>query len=290
MFLEIKEYSAYLNTLNAHQTIINYNLWLNKFFEHENIKTIEDIKKISSIDIDLYYKHLKDIGLSSYSLFSYTTCIKSFYEFLKERKIVKENPYCLKSIKIIPKKERKYMNGENAIYFIKKIKKPFHKALYCLVLDSGLRFNEIKNIKIEDLKCDKNGNYLKVIGKGGKVRTVGYSNYTKKCIEEYLKTKRTYKNEDYLFLTSQNNQIDCSNINKGLKRFMKKCGFEDYNEFHFHSLRHSFASIQLEKGISIKEVQEELGHSNISTTQIYLHIDKQKIVKRMNENSIMNDL
>lgn len=290
----IREVEIFLNGLIKNDGKDNtYNIYkknLEMWFDFQEIKTLDDLLKITSFDIEEYNYFLVKKGLSVNTQFNYTMPIKQLYNYFYQRRLIDKSPYLLK-YKIRNKKETKFLNTQDALKLIRGLKKPRDKALYSLILETGMRYGEVTNICIKDIQESEDGGFVRVVGKGNKERFLGFSKPTLNYIKDYIVNDRPQANNDILFITKHGNKIDKRNINNNFKSVLRKNGFEDYKDFHFHCLRHSFASIQIENGANVKELQEELGHSDISTTlNIYSHVTKNKMVNRMSANGLLNQL
>ena len=142
----------------------------------------------------------------------------------------------------------------------------------------GTRVSELINIKISDLFFDED--VIRVFGKGSKERIVPIGSSAVKWINKYLKESRILlmkktKSENYLFLNNRGTKLSRMGVWKIVDRYVKEAGIE--KEVHPHTFRHSFATHLLEGGADLRAVQEMLGHADISTTQIYTHIDRDYI-------------
>lgn len=143
---------------------------------------------------------------------------------------------------------------------------------------SGLRVSELINLKLSDLFFPDE--VIRVLGKGSKQRIVPVGSSAVKWCNEYLLKSRIYlekksKSMSYVFLNSRGTKLSRMGIWKIVDTYTKAAGIE--KEVHPHTFRHSFATHLLEGGADLRAVQEMLGHSDISTTQIYTHIDREYI-------------
>ena len=154
-----------------------------------------------------------------------------------------------------------------------------NKAILELMYATGMRVSEIISLKINDI--DLNMAIVKTIGKGNKERIIPFGDYCNKFIKIYLDKYRQQflikGNNDYLFLNNHGNKLTRQGIFKIIKNIAKTNNINV--DFSPHTLRHSFATHLLENGADLLTIQELLGHSNISTTQIYTHISNEKLQK-----------
>ena len=153
------------------------------------------------------------------------------------------------------------------------------RAMAELFYSSGLRLAELSSINIDDI--DRHSRLLSVTGKGNKTRTVPVGGKALEAIDQWLALRpETADSEDAaraLFTSNRGLRISARNIQARLKLQGRKTGM--HQDVHPHMLRHSFASHMLESSGDLRAVQELLGHANISTTQIYTHLDFQHLAK-----------
>lgn len=144
--------------------------------------------------------------------------------------------------------------------------------LFSLLIKTGMRVSELVNLKIKNINI--HDSFIKIVGKGNKERIVPLSGENKKMILQYLKNTNHAKNI-YLFSSTKNNNqpITREYVGKIIKRMCQKYGITTSP----HKLRHSFAKYILDKGVDIRNIQEVLGHENISTTAIYTHVENKDI-------------
>jgi len=147
-----------------------------------------------------------------------------------------------------------------------------------LLYACGLRVSELINLKISNLFFSEE--VIRVFGKGSKERIVPIGSSAVKWINKYLIRSRIIlekkmKSENYLFLNSRGTKLSRMGIWKIVEKYVKETNIK--KEVHPHTFRHSFATHLLEGGADLRAVQEMLGHSDISTTQIYTHIDRDYI-------------
>ena len=148
-------------------------------------------------------------------------------------------------------------------------------AIVEVMYSSGLRVSETVNINISDF--EENKNFLKVIGKGAKARLVPIGRFAVNAINNWLiEREKIQNNTDALFLNSKGSRLSIRSVQLRLKKMATKQGLPP---IHPHMLRHSFATHMLESSGDLRTIQELLGHSSLSTTQIYTKLDYQHLVK-----------
>ena len=148
-------------------------------------------------------------------------------------------------------------------------------AIVEVMYSSGLRVSETVNINISDF--EENKTFLKVIGKGAKARLVPIGRFAVNAINNWLiEREKIQNNTDALFLNSKGSRLSIRSVQLRLKKMATKQGLPP---IHPHMLRHSFATHMLESSGDLRTIQELLGHSSLSTTQIYTKLDYQHLVK-----------
>ncbi len=212
--------------------------------------------------------------------------LRSFFKFLKKRSILTKNPTdSIESTKLGFKSEPIYLNNEDIIDYLSAIKEYNSKniirdlAINKAFLYSGLRISELVNLDLDDINYQDSS--IKFFGKGNKERYVPLHQEVIKAIKEYLPNRNKIKpnNKDAqkaLFLSNQGNRINVRTIQLMVKKYAKKAGLRNASKITPHKLRHTFASILYKETKDLRVLQELLGHSNISTTQIYTHTDKEQ--------------
>ncbi|UII76347.1 site-specific tyrosine recombinase XerD [Flagellimonas sp. HMM57] len=159
-----------------------------------------------------------------------------------------------------------------------------NRAILETLYGCGLRVSELVNLKLSDLYFDED--FIKVTGKGNKQRFVPISAINKKYINIYTNEIRNHSNiqkehEDFLFLNRRGKQLTRAMIFTIIKRLAKEIGLE--KNISPHTFRHSFATHLLENGADLRAIQQMLGHESITTTEIYVHVNRTHLVNVLNE-------
>jgi integrase/recombinase XerD len=223
---------------------------------------------------------LFDLGLSPVSINRKISSIKTFYRFLLLSKTLTVNP----AVEIELQKARRKLPLVLSVDEVGMILETADEGTplglrdrVCLELlySSGLRISELLTLRISDLKLSEN--LISVIGKGNKQRIVPFGNRAKMAIENYLNLGRPVllknKSSSLLVLNARGNKLSRMGFGKILRKYRMKSGIK--KQVTAHTFRHSFATHLLEGGADLRAVQELLGHADISTTQIYTHIDRE---------------
>lgn len=244
----------------------------------------KDVIQISSSDIVNYINFLNK-DKKSITIAHNLTIIHSFYSFLQRENLIKENPCNIKHPKL-EKKLPNYLTEEeiNKLLDI-KLNTPYdyrNKAMLELLYAGGLRISELVNLKISDV--DINNCVARIYGKGNKERIVPINDIALKYIDIYINNYRNLllknKLSDFLFINNLGNKISRQGIFKIIKIETAKKGIS--KNISPHIIRHSFATHLLTHGADLRVIQELLGHSDITTTQIYTHLVNEKLKKDYN--------
>lgn len=278
----IEEFLRYLliDKGYSENTIDSYRRDLMKFLEFNKNKNINNI---TNSDLKEYVKHLKKENLNDKSISRNVSCLKSFYKFLIIEKYINNNP--IESI-LIPKTKKSLPNilTEDEVLMLLDVKLTDNfsyrnKAMLELMYATGLRVSELVNLKLQDI--DLNQDVVRTFGKGSKERVIPIGDYSKEYLEiyiyEYRGTMLKKVNSEYLFLNNHGNKMTRQGFFKIIKKIAKEKGID--KDLSPHTLRHSFASHLLKYGADLRTIQELLGHSDISTTQIYTHISNEELKK-----------
>lgn len=224
----------------------------------------------------------KEKGAKPSSIFRYLESIKLFHRFLFAEGYTKNDPTLYLSS---PKLVRRLPAVLNATELEKLLNQPkinkFYglrdRAILELFYACGLRVSELLNLHLEDVNLSLG--YVRCRGKGGKERIVPLGHYAIRYISEYLelRSKRPIisNNSNILFLDKSGRKFSRVGLWKMVKKYAQKAGIN--KTISPHTLRHTFATHLLEKGADLRAIQEMLGHSDISTTQIYTHLEREHL-------------
>ena len=281
----IKEYITILKLEKnlSDNTTASYQNDLSSFFKFISEYKITDPSEIKADHIRKFFNSLKDIGLSSASAARYFSSLKGFFSFLFKNNYITSNPM----EKLTAPKLSKSLPSVLTFEEINKIlSKPDtedkfgirDRSLLEVFYACGLRVSELINLKLSSLYF--NEEIIRVFGKGSKERLVPIGQSAIKWTETYIKFSRPLlikgiKSENYLYLNSRGSKLSRMGIWKIVDKYSKEADIK--KEVHPHTFRHSFATHLLEGGADLRAVQEMLGHADISTTQIYTHIDREYI-------------
>lgn len=285
MELFLREYLAHLKLERnlSENTILSYKNDLTSFIHYISDLKVSDPSEVNTDHIIQFFKTLKDLGLSGTSAARYFSSLKGFFSYLIKNDYINKNPIDKISA---PKLSKKLPGVLNVSEIDLILSKPAvndklglrDKAMLELFYACGTRVSELIHLKLSDLFLKDE--IIRVLGKGSKERLIPIGSSAIFWIEEYLKKSRPLllkknKSENYLFLNSRGTKLSRMGVWKIVERYVKEANV--IKEVHPHTFRHSFATHLLEGGADLRAVQEMLGHADISTTQIYTHIDRDYI-------------
>lgn len=266
----------------AENTISSYRRDLYKYIAYLERNKVDSFSKTNRGLITNFMLHLKDKGLNSNSIARALVAIKVFYRFLVNDGYLKSD---ITSVLSLPKLWRKLPEVLSLEEVERLLEGPNlrtwmgmrDKAVLELMYATGMRVSEIADLKLNDLNLDMG--FVKCIGKGEKERIIPLGSYASRALSRYLDRLRPrllkQKDQSSLFLSRLGRKISRQTFWKAIKIYAKKAKIK--KEISPHTLRHSFATHLLERGADLRTVQEMLGHSDISTTQIYTHINKERL-------------
>ena len=273
----------------------------------------DNIDKIVFMDLKKYIEFLYNKGSSVSTLSRNISSLKQFFIFLQLENVIENNPAELLEL---PKKQEKlpvFLSEEEVVLLLDKAREDssnYGIQFYCmleLLYATGMRVSELVELKISDIqkKYRKDGlytidDYLIIKGKGNKERLVPINNKTKEILIKYLNLRERLlqnKHSEWLWTTlvnfskikkdtkikykTKDNHITRQIFALNLKELAINCGI-DIDKISPHIIRHSFATHLLNRGADLRILQELLGHSDISTTQIYTHIVDDKLKNIVN--------
>lgn len=267
----------------SQNTLISYKRDLEQFLRFLLKNKIDSWEKIDEEVFSRFKISLKNRGFSTSTVSRKIYAIKTFYRFLlQEGKIIYDPtselsaPKTLKklpSVLTVPDVEKLL----DASYKESKVKDLRDRAILEVLYATGIRVSELISLTLEDINLEVG--YLKVFGKGNKERIVPLGKKSIEAIKEYLQNSRPVlikeKKHEFLFVNNRGNKLTRQGVFFLIKFYSKKAGIN--KKITPHTLRHSFATHLLERGADLRSVQEMLGHSNISTTQIYTHITRERL-------------
>ena len=268
--------SLYIEKGLSKNTVSSYENDISSFLSWLNNKQI-NYQQVSGNNINEFISKLFNSGLKSSSINRKISSIKHFYLFLSKKKIIKYSP----ADEIETPKQEKYLpismsedeverllSSPNSNRIIERRDKAMIEILYA----TGMRISELVNLKLTDV--DFNRAVLKVFGKGSKERLVPYGEKAAEALDIYLRDRKKSDSKN-VFLSNRGSQITRGAFWQRIKIYIKRENLK--SSISPHTLRHAFATHLLNRGADLRSVQILLGHSDLSTTQIYTHIAKQRL-------------
>ncbi len=263
-----KNYSS--NTVNA------YKRDLKQFLEFSGYN-------LNSVDLELlrnYVYYLNKLGYKARSTGRKIAAIKSFFKFLVKRSYIKKNPALLLSSPKVPERLPDFLSYQEVEKILTSVNGKDEaglrdRAILELLYSSGLRVGELVSLKISNLNIAEGTLHVK--GKGNKERIVPVGSYALNAVFEYL-NKRINLRSPYIFLNKKGEKITARSVERIVNKYAKIAGIT--KKVTPHTFRHSFATHLLDRGADLRTVQELLGHSDISTTQIYTHVTVERTKNR----------
>lgn len=277
----------FLNYLRLEQSlsdnsVIAYNHDIELFRQYlKESKRSMSLKNIQQEDIEAFLAFLYDIGISTNSQARILSGIKKFFTYIIQEKIIIKDPTLLISSPTIGRHLPDVLsyNEIKSMIDIIDLSQPLghrNKAILEVLYGCGLRVSELISLRISNIYM--HDEFIKVIGKGDKERLIPIGQNTLKSINLYIEGERIHQNinnkfSDILFINRRGNALSRQMIFILIKELAEKAGIK--KNIGPHSIRHSFATHLLEGGADLRAVQQMLGHSSISTTEIYTHISDQ---------------
>jgi len=268
-YLEVEK-GLSLNTLDA------YRRDLTAFLEFCSALEAQELVQIQRTHINSYIRDLREKKYSATSVMRKIASLRGFFKWLCASEICVQNPTLTLEQPRIPRKLPKVMTNSEIENILRADLTKIERLIVELLYGCGLRVSELVNLNTNSI--DLNANYLKCSGKGSKERLVPLGSKAKTALIDYfgqrdflvkkynIDTKNLLISDSGRFLTRQD-----------VYNFIHKQGEKIHKNISPHTLRHSFATHLLENGADLRIVQELLGHSDVSTTQLYTHISKKRL-------------
>lgn len=260
--------AAYRNDLNQYLTTL----------EQQGISSAEEVTRHHIV---LHIESLLQAQKSRSTVRRSTSSIRSFHQFLVERQIVRHDPSRHLDLPKPDKKLPVVWSQTDIVRLLDSVvgNDPLVRrdaAMLELLYGTGMRVSELLQLTLSDLQLELG--YLSCLGKGNKTRIIPISQTAIDSVSTYLELARNSlggRQTDYVFLNSRGDRLSRQGFWKMIKRRAKEAGIE--KDITPHVLRHSFATHLLENGADLRVVQEMLGHADLSTTQMYTHVNKSRL-------------
>ena len=261
------------NTTNSYQRDLNK---FSKFLEASGVNNFGNLtEEMCSAWIADLFQH----NVSARSIQRHISSAKGFFNYLKKSGLVTNSPFELINSPKSPSHLPNILSPEEVSQLLnfkpKNAQEKRDLAIIELIYSSGLRVSEAVNVNLGDFEDNKT--FLRVMGKGSKTRLVPVGRYAKNAIEGWMIERDKLSTKDNsLFVNLRGRRITTRSVQERLKNIAIMQGLPPVNP---HMLRHSFATHLLESSGDLRSIQELLGHSSLSTTQIYTRLDYQHLIK-----------
>ena len=273
MYEAISQYLEYLELEKglSQNTLEAYRRDLYSFSENS-----DDINNISRMTINAFIHSLREKKLAPSTVIRKIASLRGFFKWAASSGIIQNNPASAIEQPKTPKRLPKVISIKDIELMLKNNLTPLEHVILELLYSAGLRVSELVNLKVSDI--DLASKYIRCFGKGSKERIIPIGEAAKNVVKEYLPYRelilKKYNLQTKKLLLLENGK----NITRqDIYDFVHAQGKLIHKNISPHTLRHSFATHLLENGADLRVVQELLGHSDVSTTQLYTHISKKRL-------------
>ena len=273
MYQIIGEYLEYLELEKglSQNTLEAYRRDLSAFSQG-----VEDITKVDRMSINMFIRKLRENKLAPSSIIRKMASLRGFFKWASSAGIIDKNPASTLEQPKVPQRLPKVVSIKEIEEMLHNNLTPLEHVIMELLYSCGLRVSELVNLKTSDI--DLSSKYVRCFGKGSKERIIPIGEIAKKAVTEYM-TERDFLVKKYnlntkLLLIQKSGRLI---TRQDVYTFIHAQGKLIHKNISPHTLRHSFATHLLENGADLRVVQELLGHSDVSTTQLYTHISKKRL-------------
>ena len=277
----INNYLDFLENIKglSKNTTKSYQRDLTKFSKFLEASSINELAGITEEMSSAWVADLFQNNVSARSIQRHISSAKGFFNYLKKISLVTDSPFELINSPKSPNHLPNILSPEEVSQLLnfkpKNAQEKRDLAIIELIYSSGLRVSEAVNSNINDFEDNKN--FLRVLGKGSKTRLVPVGRYAQAAINDWIiERDKLLSKDDALFINLRGNRITTRSVQERIKNIALMQGLPPVNP---HMLRHSFATHLLESSGDLRSIQELLGHSSLSTTQIYTRLDYQHLIK-----------
>lgn len=226
-------------------------------------------------------------GLSSTSRARKVSAIRSFFRYLTDKKhLLETNPVSDLESPTVHRALPVYLTVDDSIRLLEAIEGEFRTRDYCILtlfLNCGLRVSELAGLNLTDFQQDT----VRVLGKGQKERTVYLNDACRAALEAYLpdRVHPHDRDKNALFISRNRNRISVQTVKWLVKKYVEQAGL-DPQKYSAHKLRHTAATLMYQNGVDIRTLQNVLGHTSVSTTMIYTHIEDESLRQAASKNPL----
>ena len=273
MYQIIGEYLEYLELEKglSQNTLEAYRRDLSEFSQG-----VEDIKKVDRMSINMFIRKLRENKLAPSSIIRKIASLRGFFKWASSAGIIDKNPASTLEQPKVPQHLPKVVSIKEIEEMLHNNLTPLEHVIMELLYSCGLRVSELVNLKTNDI--DLSSKYVRCFGKGSKERIIPIGEIAKKAVTEYMPERdflvKKYNLNTKLLLIQNSGRLI---TRQDVYTFIHAQGKLIHKNISPHTLRHSFATHLLENGADLRVVQELLGHSDVSTTQLYTHISRKRL-------------
>lgn len=295
--LLIEAYKEYLISVKglSLNTIVSYETVLEKYAQ-----SVQNVVSVTDGEIEQYLFELNEQALEVSTQRHHISTLKTFYNFLLSKKVIAENPFAFVDMPQKRKRVPKSVTEQDMDRILQSChgEEPENirlSAMFYLLYATGMRVSELASITISDILNAENEGFVRITGKGSKTRLIPIDKKTRAFVEKYIQQARSSfnpKGGDHLFPSPRykNKHLSRQRIFQLLKEITEPLNIT----ISPHGVRHSFATHLLENDANLRSVQKMLGHSDLSTTEVYTsiaHKQKQKVINEKHPiNMLLNEV
>lgn len=279
--MDVQNLSEYLEFLDVEKglsinTIEAYRRDLSEFISYCEISGIEDMNSVRRTDINTFILKLHDDKLTTTTVVRKIASLRGFFKWLCANEICTSDPTLTLEQPKLPKRLPKVMTIHEIEEILNQNLDELHKVIVELLYGCGLRVSELAEINLSDI--DIKAKYLQCLGKGSKERIVPLGKQAVAALKKYIPIREYNIQKNNIsskkLLVDENGRVL---TRQDIYNFIHAQGEKIHKHISPHTLRHSFATHLLENGADLRIVQELLGHSDVSTTQLYTHVSKKRL-------------
>lgn len=279
--MDVQNLSEYLEFLDVEKglsinTIEAYRRDLSEFISYCEISGIEDVNSVRRTDINTFILKLHDDKLTTTTVVRKIASLRGFFKWLCANEICTSDPTLTLEQPKLPKRLPKVMTVHEIEEILNQNLDELHKVIVELLYGCGLRVSELAEINLNDI--DIKAKYLQCLGKGSKERIVPLGKQAVAALKKYIPIREYNIQKNNIsskkLLIDENGRVL---TRQDIYNFIHAQGEKIHKHISPHTLRHSFATHLLENGADLRIVQELLGHSDVSTTQLYTHVSKKRL-------------
>ena len=278
---KITDYLDFLENIKglSANTIKSYQRDLIKFSHFSEAANVDNFDMFTEEICSSWIADLFQQNVSARSIQRHISSAKGFFEYAQKNTLINSSPFELINSPKSPNYLPNVLSPEDVEQLLnfkpKNIQETRDMAIVELIYSSGLRVSEAANVDLNDF--EESGNFLRVLGKGSKTRLVPVGRFAQSAIDKWIKERKKISTiDEALFVNLRGGRISTRSIQERIKTLALMQGLPPVNP---HMLRHSCATHLLESSGDLRSIQELLGHSSLSTTQIYTRLDYQHLIK-----------